>query len=437
MEQLLHYCWKHKQLPLYGLVTTTGQDVEIIDVGLHNHDAGPDFFNAKVKIGGTMWVGNVEIHSKSGDWYLHGHDKDPRYDNVILHVVENANMDVRTSSGNLLPQVVIHVPEHIRDNYQELLSTDSYPPCYKAIPDIPRLSVHSWMSALVTERLERKTEDIRQRIGRCGGSWEDAFFVTLARSYGFGINSDAFETWAENIPLSCVGHHRDDIMQIEAIFLGQAGLLDLAAMPERYREEASRDNYYNRLLCEYRYLAHKFSLTPMNHTLWKFLRLHPQNFPQIRISQLASLYFSRRASLGNILCCQTVKELEAALSATVTPYWQTHYNFGQASSKSSKTLSRQSLHVVIINAVVPMLFAYGRYKGNDEVCARSFSLLEELKAEQNNIVKMWHNAGLDAANAADSQALIQLKKVYCDRKDCLRCRIGYEYLRKKTKPHPQ
>ena len=159
MEQLLHYCWKHKQLPLYGLVTTTGQDVEIIDVGLHNHDAGPDFFNAKVKIGGTMWVGNVEIHSKSGDWYLHGHDKDPRYDNVILHVVENANMDVRTSSGNLLPQVVIHVPEHIRDNYQELLSTDSYPPCYKAIPDIPRLSVHSWMSALVTERLERKTED--------------------------------------------------------------------------------------------------------------------------------------------------------------------------------------------------------------------------------------------------------------------------------------
>ena len=175
----------------------------------------------------------------------------------------------------------------------------------------------------------------------------------------------------------------------------------------------------------------------MNHTLWKFLRLHPQNFPQIRISQLASLYFSRRASLGNILGCQTVKELEAALSATVTPYWQTHYNFGQASSKSSKTLSRQSLHVVIINAVVPMLFAYGRYKGNEEICARSFSLLEEVKAEQNSVVRMWHEAGLDAANAADSQALIQLKKVYCDRKDCLRCRIGYEYLRKKAKPHPQ
>lgn len=198
MEQLLHYCWKHKLFQPYDLTTTEGKEVEIIDTGLHNTNAGPDFFNAKVKIDGTMWVGNIEIHDKSTDWYLHNHDKDPRYDNVILHVVEVANSAVETSNGRLLPQLEIKVPKSVADNYKDLLSTDSYPPCYKIVPELSSLTVHSWMSALVTERLEQKTDAITERLKKCNGSWEDAYFITLARYFGFGINSDAFETWAEN-----------------------------------------------------------------------------------------------------------------------------------------------------------------------------------------------------------------------------------------------
>lgn len=431
MEQLLHYCWKHKLFRQYDLTTTEGQSLEVIDTGLHNCNAGPDFFNAKVKLDGMLWVGNVEIHCKSSEWYQHGHDKDPRYDNVILHVVSSANSEAVTSDGKRLPQLVIEIPEQVWHNYAELLSTDSYPPCYKVVGSLSRLVVHSWMSSLTTERLEQKTEAIMRRLDMCGGSWEDAYFVTLARYYGFGINSDAFEMWAGHIPLSCVGHHRDDIVQIEAIFLGQAGLLDGNAIPERYRENAAKDTYYNALASEYRYLAHKFGLEPMDYRQWKFMRLHPQNFPQIRISQLASLYFNRQAGLSQLLECKDIKAMEKMFATQPSCYWQTHYNFGQESVKACKQMSRQAVNVLIINVAVPILFAYGRYKGREDLCERAFGLLDSLKAEDNRVVRMWRDVGLAAESAADSQALIQLKQVYCDRKDCLRCRIGYEYLKGK------
>lgn len=429
MELLLHYCWKHRLFRQYNLKTTEGEDIEIIDTGLHNHDAGPDFFNAKINIGGTMWVGNVEIHDKSGDWYQHGHDKDPRYNNVILHVVANANTEVCTSEGRRLPQTVITVPEEVERHYAELLSTDSYPPCYRIVPSLSRLTIHSWMSALVTERLEQKTDAILQRVEKCHGAWENAYFITLARSYGFGINSDAFETWAEHIPLTTVAHHQDDPMQIEAIFLGQAGLLNTEAIPERYRQQAADDEYFKTLDNEYRYLAHKFSLTPMDHRLWKFLRLHPQNFPQIRISQLAKLHHERKTGLASLLECKDIDDVMKTLGTSATEYWQTHYNFGQESRRNTKKLSKQSMNVLAINTAIPVLFAYGRYKGKEELCEKALEMLDELKVENNAVVRMWQDVGLNAQTASDSQALLQLKKQYCDRKDCLRCRIGYEYLK--------
>ena len=235
MEVLLHYCWKHKLFPLKELETTDGQAVEVIDPGLHNRHAGPDFFNAKVKINGTLWVGNVEIHERSGDWYLHGHDHDPAYDNVVLHVASVIDRDVKTAAGNYLPQLQLDVPPQVKDHYEELLNEDQYPPCYRIIPDLTRLTVHSWMSALQTERLEQKTEAICQRVERCEGSWEAGYFVTLARNYGFGVNSEAFEQWAYHVPLGSVAHHRDDLFQIEAIFMGQAGLLEVSQIPEQYQ----------------------------------------------------------------------------------------------------------------------------------------------------------------------------------------------------------
>lgn len=429
MEQLIHYVWKHKLFPLVGLKTTDGQDVEVIDPGLHNHDAGPDFFNAKVKIGGTMWVGNVEIHDRSSDWFLHRHDRDVAYNNVILHVAEAIDVDVKTQQGEYPPQMRLQVPTDVREHYEELLATDEYPACYRIIPQLSRLMIHSWMSALQTERLEQKTESIAQRVKECDGSWEAAYFVTLARNYGFGINGDAFELWAKHIPLQSVAHHRDNLMQIEALFLGQAGLLEAVSLPERYHHQALSDSYFIELRSEYQYLAHKFGLQAMDVNQWRFLRLRPQNFPHIRIAQLARLYYEQRAGLSQLLECETIKQVRQLLATQVTPYWETHYLFGEESTRSEKKLSVASLNLQVINTVCPILFAFGKHKNAEKYCERAFDLLDKLKAENNHIVRMWKEVGLKVDTAGDSQALIQLKKAYCDRKDCLRCRIGYEYLK--------
>jgi hypothetical protein len=430
MEKLLHYVWKHKMLPLGELKTTDGLNIEVIDPGLHNMNAGPDFFNAKVKIDGTLWVGNVEIHDKASDWYTHGHDKDEHYDNVILHVCGEIDTEVKTHGGISLPQVKLNVPDSVMQNYKQLLSVDQYPPCYKIIPDLTKLMVHSWMSALQTERLEQKTEAILGRVDKCNGDWEAGYFMTLARNYGFGINGDAFEQWAANVPLHDVDHHRDNLFQIEAIFMGQAGLLEQDAIPERYRKDAMDEGYFSKLRNEYLYMRHKFNLQPMEHKLWRFLRLRPQNFPHIRISQLANLYYQRKAGLSDIVDCDTVKKATELLKTNVTPYWETHYTFGSESGNNQKNLSPFSLNLIMINTVIPMLFAYGRHKSNDAYCDRAFDFLEQLKAENNYIVRMWKECGLNVENAGDSQALVQLKKEYCDKKDCLRCRIGYEYLKR-------
>ena len=429
MEQLLHYVWKHRLWPLKPLETTDGRQVEVIDPGLYNRrNAGPDFFNAKVRINGTLWVGNIEIHDHASDWYQHGHDHDSAYDNVVLHVVGDANTDVMNSRREYLPQLILEVPQTVQEHYEELLHTDHYPPCYKIIPDLTPLLLHSWMAALQTERLEQKTEAIRHRAELAGGSWEDAYFITLARNYGFGINGDAFEQWARQVPLSAVGKHRDDLFQVEAIFMGQAGLLDLQAVPERYQKDALNEGYFSRLRNEYLYLAHKFSMKPMNYVAWRFLRLRPQNFPHIRISQLANLYYERKAGLSQLLECESVDAIQQLLSTHVTPYWESHYVFGSESPKNAKHLSKASLNLLTINTAIPMFFAVGRHRQKEEYCDRAFDLLEQLKAENNHIVKMWNECGLGATTAGDSQALIQLKREYCDKRDCLRCRIGYEYL---------
>ena len=429
MERLLHYVWKHKMLPLGDLLTTDGRVVEILDTGLLNRNAGPDFFNAKVKIGGTLWVGNVEIHLRASDWYHHGHDRDQRYNNVVLHVVSEADMDVKTLNDNYLPQMVVQIPASLKENYEELLHNDQYPPCYKIIPNLTRLQVHSWLAALQTERLEQKTQAIQKRVEQCDSSWEDGYFVTLARNYGFGINGEAFELWAKNVPLHAVGKHRDDLFQIEAIFMGQAGLLQLESIPERYQAAALNEGYFAKLRNEYLYLAHKFSLTPMDFTPWRFLRLRPQNFPHIRISQLANLYYERKAGLSALLECETIEQLRGLLQTHVTPYWETHFMSGAESPRSTKRISASSANLMIINTAIPMLFAVGRHRQREDLCDRAFDLLEQLKAEDNHIIRMWKECGLEVQTAGDSQALIQLKKEYCDRRDCLRCRIGYEYLK--------
>lgn len=420
MEQLLHYVWKHKIFPLKELKTTTGQQVEVIDTGLANTDAGPDFFNAKLKLDGVLWIGNIEIHERSSDWFKHGHHADAGYNSVILHIASEIDTEISRSNGERIPQVQLICPEAVRTNYKELLETDSYPPCYRIIPSLPPFTAHSWMTALQMERFEQKATLLNERLKRCQGNWEDAFFITLARNFGFGLNGDAFETWAHRLPFRAVDKHRNDLFQIEAIFFGQAGIL----------EDSDGDGYYLRLKKEYTYLQHKFGLIPMDASLWRFLRLRPANFPHIRIAQLACLYHRAYGLLSRIMETETLQGVRDILKGGTSEYWLTHYTFGGSSPSRPKTLSNTSLDLLIINTVVTFLYAYGLHKGNRVLCARAGSFLEELKAENNYITRMWEQCGMKASNAADSQALIQLKKEYCDKKKCLYCRIGYEYLKR-------
>ncbi len=434
MEKLLYYMWKYKLFPLKPLQTTDGQAVEVIDSGTLNRDAGPDFFNAKVKLDGTIWVGNIEIHERTADWYAHGHHEDAHYNNVILHVTGTADRPTVTQDGKTLPQLVLEVPGYLRDNYEELCRTTDYPRCHRVIPQTDPLTVHGWMSALLYERLEQRAQAVAARVEKLQGDWERAYFITLARNFGFGINGDAFEAWAQHIPLQDVAHHRDDLFQIEAIFMGQAGLLDIVAIPKKCRDKAVEDDYYPRLKREYDYLAHKFSLTPMDVNIWKFLRLRPQNFPHVRIAQLALLYYNQTAGFSRLLEARTPENLHAILSTHATPYWETHYTFGCPSPRNAKTLTAGSLNLIVINTVVPMLYAYGNTHGNDEYRERALQFLEPVRAENNHITRLWTECGIKVDSAADSQALIQLKKEYCDRKRCLHCRFGYEYLKRKDTP---
>ena len=420
MEQLLHYVWKHKIFPLKELKTTTGQQVEVIDTGLANTDAGPDFFNAKLKLDGVLWIGNIEIHERSSDWFKHGHHADAGYNSVILHIASEIDTEISRSNGERIPQIQLICPEAVRTNYKELLETDSYPPRYRIIPSLPPFTAHSWMTALQMERFEQKATLLNERLKRCQGNWEDAFFITLARNFGFGLNGDAFETWAHRLPFRAVDKHRNDLFQIEAIFFGQAGIL----------EDSDGDGYYLRLKKEYTYLQHKFGLIPMDASLWRFLRLRPANFPHIRIAQLACLYHRAYGLLSRIMETETLQGVRDILKGGTSEYWLTHYTFGGSSPSRPKTLSNTSLDLLIINTVVTFLYAYGLHKGNRVLCARAGCFLEELKAENNYITRMWEQCGMKASNAADSQALIQLKKEYCDKKKCLYCRIGYEYLKR-------
>lgn len=334
MEQLLHYTWKHKLFPLRELRTTDGRLVEVLSPGMHNTDAGPDFVEAKIKIDGAVWVGNVEIHMKSSDWFRHHHDNDKAYENVILHVVSVIDCSLHYPDGKEIPQLQLDIPKHVQENYTELSRNDHHPRCRKVVEKLPQMMVHNWMTSLMLERFEQRTRQILARRETLDKDWESTLFVTIARNFGFGLNGDAFETWASSIPMNAVAKHRDNLFQVEAIFFGQAGLLDAD----------QQDEYFLALQKEYRYLRQKFSLTHMSPTAWKFLRLRPQNFPYIRIAQLAMLYHEQRLNLSKLINITDLSEICDLLLTHTSDYWKTHYCFGGQASKPRENRLRTHYH---------------------------------------------------------------------------------------------
>ncbi len=418
----MQYVWKHRLWRSEDMVTNTGKKVRVVDPGLLNTDAGPDFFNAKIEIDGHMWVGNVEMHYRATDWKRHHHDSDKAYDSVILHVVAKDDAPVRRTNGELIPQLVLEVSPQFNADYASLVGATIEVPCATKIKQVPHLTIVEWVEGLAFERLHGKVERIHQLLDSFNGSWEDVCYVTLARNFGFGINNDAFERLARRTPLRLLGKHSDSVLQIEALLFGQAGMLDA--------QKPGMDSYYNQLCTEYAFLSNKFQLTPMEKESWKLFRIRPQNFPYRRIAMLAQFIEGGFRMMNRILEAEGEKEMRALFEVELSGYWTKHYTFGKPNERATATLSRSSTDIILINTVAPLLYAYGELTGNYEMTDKAIKLLEDLRAESNSIVSHFVAYGIDCPEALTSQALVQLKREYCDARKCIYCKIGHHLLSK-------
>ncbi|MDR0796084.1 MAG: DUF2851 family protein [Tannerella sp.] len=420
MERLLQYIWKYRLYPAFDLKTTEGETVTVVDPGIENTDAGPDFFNAKVQIAGTVWAGNVEIHRKASDWKNHRHDHDPAYDSIILHVVEEADAIVYRTSGEIIPQAILKIPETIQNNMDWLLMRDSPLPCAERLHEIEPIHISGWMNTLLTERLERKVSGILTLLEQNHEDWNEVFYITLMRSFGLGNNSDAFESLAKSLPFKYIRKQRCNSLQIEALLFGQAGLLN----------ETIDHPYYEALKQEYLFLQYKYRLIPPIHSRVKLMRLRPSNFPHLRLAQLAAIWTQHDTLFSKILEDHRPETLNRCFDVTLSEYWDTHYNFRMPSALKKKPVGKATTHIILINTVVPILFAYGKVKQKPDFCSQALSLLEQIRPERNSLVKKFTDAGLHVKNASDTQALIQLRREYCEKKKCLYCRIGFSLIKK-------
>ena len=424
MERLLHYVWKYKLYDTTSLMTTDGIPLFILDPGIQNTDAGPDFFNAKIKINNTVWVGNVEIHDKASDWQAHHHDTDKAYDSVILHVIRIEDRTTHRLNGEVIPQLILPIPDSIRQHIDWLLARDVSIPCLPSIQEIDRIHLSSWMDALLSERLERKARDIFRLLKRYQGDWNEVSYILLTRSFGFGVNSDAFERLAKSLPLHYIQKQRTNISQIEALLFGQAGMLS----------EPIGCPYYQLLQREYAFLQYKFGLKPLDESTFKNLRIRPTSFPHIRIAQIAAIWHHHDTLFSHLISGRTPQEIKDYLRVRPSDYWTHHYHFRNASTPKDKTIGDNALNNLLINTVVPLLFAYGQVSRLPEYCTQAMRLLETIPPERNQIVTLFTRYGIPVHNACDTQSLIQLKREYCEKKKCLYCRIGFRLLKRCVHP---
>ena len=420
MEQLLHYVWKYRLYGAASLQTTEGVALSVIDPGIANRDAGPDFFNAKIVVDGTLWAGSVEIHDRASDWLRHHHDQDKAYDGVILHVVGVADMPIARTNGEPIPMLVLPVPSAVREQIDWLLSKELPISCLPRIQEIDSVHITGWMDVLLCERLERKATDLLQWLDQYQGDWNEVFYISLTRSLGFGVNNDAFERLARSLPFRCIQKQRFSQSQVESMLFGQAGMLT----------ESYPDEYYRLLQREYAFLRYKFGLNPLDESVFKQLRLRPRSFPQLKIAQLAALWYQCENLFSKILEANTPGEVKSFFRLQPSDYWQTHYQFGHPSQPSTKWLGDRARDILLINTVVPVFFAYGKHHKQTAYCDRASRLLESIQPERNHIVTAFQQGGIAVRNAGDTQALIQLKREYCEKRKCLYCRIGFRLLKR-------
>lgn len=422
-EEFLHYLWKTKKLSIGDCRDTQGKFIEIIDFGRHNLDSGPDFFNGKVKIENTVWAGNIEMHVYSSEWYRHKHHEDKAYENVILHVVYEHDKEIFRADGTMIPTLELKgkIPGIYLQNYLKLSQSNEKIPCAYAIQNVDKAKTELWKYTLVAERLQRKTAWIDEILKSNNQDWEETFYIVLSRYFGSKVNTEPFEQLARSTPLNLLRKNKDNSNILEAILFGQAGML----------EANYKDDYYRELKREYQYQQKKYGLHFIPSVMWKFSKMRPANFPTLRIAQLAAFLCQNDSLFQQIKQFNTVRQIREIFRKTPHPYWEKHYRFDYpAGKKQSSVITDSFMDILLINAVAPMIFHYGKSTDDLLYTDRAFTLLEQISSEHNSIIDTWQNLGLRSEKAFDSQALLQLRSEYCNKKRCLECSIGNEILGK-------
>lgn len=415
-EDFLHYIWKHKKTDLNNLETTQGEPVLITSVGQHNFNSGPDFFNAQLKIGEQLWAGNVEIHIKSSDWFLHNHEQDKAYDTVILHVVWEHDTDVFRSDNTPIPtlQLKDFTNKEVLNNYEKLFSKNGkWINCENDFASVDDFVFTNWLERLYIERLERKSETIQELLKETKKDWEAVLFIMLAKNFGLKVNGESFYSLAKSIDFSVVRKSQSSLTTLEALLFGQAGLL----------KDDLEISYYLELQKEYQFLKQKFKLENNSVLPLQFFRLRPPNFPTIRLSQLSSLYFEHKTLFSKVMEAKTLEDFYKVFKVSASSFWNSHYTFQKESKASSKTLTKSFVDLLLINTILPIKFCYGKEKGQ-EVDSEILKIATAIDSEKNNIVNAFNNLKKVSNSSLQSQALIQLKTEYCNKNKCMQCAIG-------------
>ena len=421
-EDFLHYIWQFKKFDISELLTASSEVVEILNSGSLNLNAGPDFFNAKLKIGEQVWAGNVEIHIKSSDWYRHNHETDKAYDSIILHVVWEHDVDVFRKDNTAIPTLELknYINEEALIAYQKLFSkTEKWINCEADIKFTDQFLIDNWLEKLYIERLENKSVLINELLNASNNDWEEVFFKLLSKNFGLKVNGEAFFQWANQTPFHIVRKQQQSLEHLEALFFGQANLLD----------SAYQDHYPKQLQQNYIFLKQKYNLNSTTAQI-QFFRLRPNNFPTVRLSQFAGLYYKYSGLFAKLMAVDRLDEIYDIFNIEASPYWKTHFSFDKSSAASAKRLTKEFIDLIIVNTIIPVRFAY--LKSQDvENFEPLLLFLKELKPEKNKILSGFSTLGVKAKSALESQSLLQLKNNYCDKNKCLQCAIGNNILLQK------
>lgn len=418
-EEFLHYLWKYSLYDPEKLSDGSGNKITVIRPGDYNRDSGPDFFNARISVDGTVWAGNIEIHSRSSHFDTHGHQRDPAFDNVILHIVAENDKKVFNTKGEEILTSELTFDPALYERYLYLVNNPCIIACQDEIKSVDDFLLRHWLNYLVIERLESKSELIGRILSETGSDWEETFYRLLTRYFGFRINTEPFEMLASALPFRIIRKHSDNLFQIEALLFVTAGMLE-----EGLFKDALADEYYRKLIKEYRILSSKYSLKPVHGWLWKFSRLRPANFPTVRMSQLAAMLSVAGGIFSKVVEANDISQLVELFEVTASEYWNDHFVFGKKSRTSIKNTGNQAVCIFLINAVIPVIFVYGKSRDDNSICERALSFMEGLPSEENIILEEWKEAGITAESSFYSQALIQLRNEYCKKRRCLDCRIG-------------